>query len=211
MLYESNYLEHHGIKGQKWGMRRYRNEDGSLTSEGRDHYGIGDPRRPSATGSNQSSVRKAEHNYRVNKFGSASAKILEKKPKQLSEQEQKKDEDLKKQKRRDMWKKIGIGLGATALTAIAAHAVSKNIKNKAISILSREHSKELDRIVRQHDALSKNVSNSGYGTDAVNRILDDLRGSTNAKLNAQLQYRDYRRNKNNKSTLESLRYIRAHR
>ena len=27
-------LYHHGIKGQKWGVRRYQNEDGSLTEEG---------------------------------------------------------------------------------------------------------------------------------------------------------------------------------
>lgn len=29
-----NELQHHGIKGQKWGVRRYQNEDGSLTQEG---------------------------------------------------------------------------------------------------------------------------------------------------------------------------------
>ena len=40
MLYESNYLEHHGIKGQKWGMRRFQNEDGSLTPEGKERYGV---------------------------------------------------------------------------------------------------------------------------------------------------------------------------
>lgn len=28
-------LYHHGIKGQKWGIRRYQNEDGTLTPEGR--------------------------------------------------------------------------------------------------------------------------------------------------------------------------------
>ena len=28
------YLIHHGIKGQKWGVRRFQNLDGSLTSEG---------------------------------------------------------------------------------------------------------------------------------------------------------------------------------
>ena len=27
-------LYHHGVKGQKWGIRRYQNEDGSLTEEG---------------------------------------------------------------------------------------------------------------------------------------------------------------------------------
>lgn len=29
------YLCHHGITGQKWGVRRYQNKDGSLTPEGR--------------------------------------------------------------------------------------------------------------------------------------------------------------------------------
>lgn len=32
------YLAHHGIKGQKWGVRRYQNPDGSLTQEGYEHY-----------------------------------------------------------------------------------------------------------------------------------------------------------------------------
>lgn len=44
MLYESQYfgicnlgetITHHGIKGMKWGVRRYQNPDGSLTAEGR--------------------------------------------------------------------------------------------------------------------------------------------------------------------------------
>lgn len=33
------YLAHHGILGQKWGIRRYQNKDGSLTPEGRARYG----------------------------------------------------------------------------------------------------------------------------------------------------------------------------
>lgn len=31
----SNELYHHGIQGQKWGIRRYQNEDGTYTSEGK--------------------------------------------------------------------------------------------------------------------------------------------------------------------------------
>lgn len=33
----SNELYHHGVKGQRWGVRRYRNEDGSLTPAGKKH------------------------------------------------------------------------------------------------------------------------------------------------------------------------------
>lgn len=39
MLYEDNYLAHFGIKGQKWGVRRFQNPDGSLTSAGKKRYG----------------------------------------------------------------------------------------------------------------------------------------------------------------------------
>ena len=38
---DNTYLCHHGVKGQKWGVRRYQNKDGSLTDEGRRAYGYG--------------------------------------------------------------------------------------------------------------------------------------------------------------------------
>lgn len=34
------HVEHYGVEGQKWGVRRYQNEDGSLTALGREHYGL---------------------------------------------------------------------------------------------------------------------------------------------------------------------------
>ena len=36
----SDYLAHYGVDGQKWGERKYQNPDGSLTPEGRIHYGV---------------------------------------------------------------------------------------------------------------------------------------------------------------------------
>lgn len=50
-------LYHHGIKGQKWGERRYQNEDGTWTEEGRERYGKGeDP------------IKKAKLDYKAEKY-----------------------------------------------------------------------------------------------------------------------------------------------
>lgn len=38
MSYNVQTLSHHGIKGQKWGVRRFRNSDGSLTPAGKKRY-----------------------------------------------------------------------------------------------------------------------------------------------------------------------------
>lgn len=38
-MWTYNYLCHFGILGQKWGVRRYQNPDGTLTEEGKKRYG----------------------------------------------------------------------------------------------------------------------------------------------------------------------------
>lgn len=35
---ETNELEHHGILGMKWGVRRFQNKDGTLTNAGKKRY-----------------------------------------------------------------------------------------------------------------------------------------------------------------------------
>ena len=37
-LISEEYLAHHGILGQKWGIRRFQNKDGSLTNAGKSRY-----------------------------------------------------------------------------------------------------------------------------------------------------------------------------
>lgn len=39
IIRDDAYLEHHGILGQKWGIRRYQNKDGTWTNAGKKRYG----------------------------------------------------------------------------------------------------------------------------------------------------------------------------
>lgn len=53
-------LYHWGIKGQRWGERRFQNEDGSWTPEGRERYGKGDGERVK--------IEKAKATYETQKY-----------------------------------------------------------------------------------------------------------------------------------------------
>jgi len=50
-------LYHHGVRGQRWGYRRWQNEDGTLTTAGKEHYRKGLPK--VAKNLRENSVKKA--------------------------------------------------------------------------------------------------------------------------------------------------------
>lgn len=69
MYYDETYLAHHGIKGQRWGVRRYQNADGTRTALGK--------RR-------EKSSRRIDHDTLVK---STNPKVLYKNRSQLSDRE----------------------------------------------------------------------------------------------------------------------------
>lgn len=77
------YLAHHGIKGQKWGQRKYQNADGSLTALGRVRYGVG---------AAKNAIRKKFKPTNVE----LNAQIRKQKSKNLNKQKRRQLRDLKK-------------------------------------------------------------------------------------------------------------------
>jgi hypothetical protein len=70
MIKKPNYvfddeLYHHGIQGQKWGERRFQNEDGSWTPEGRERYGKGEDFRAKAKNTYNTQKYKADLNSKA--------------------------------------------------------------------------------------------------------------------------------------------------
>lgn len=104
-------LYHHGVKGQKWGVRRYQNTDGSYKSGAQGRYtddGSPGVNKSRSTSGGKSGGRSKSSNVKTDKSKGPKKKMSTK-------------------------KKVAIGLGVAgaALTAYGAYKYSKHIKDKA--------------------------------------------------------------------------------
>lgn len=80
-MYESmyfDYLEHHGVKGQHWGVRRYQTADGKLTQAGRRKY-LSEMRKDQKTYFKDQLSRKERSGVSLKKDGSVATNFIRKK------------------------------------------------------------------------------------------------------------------------------------
>ena len=158
MQYE---IQHHGIKGQRWGVRRFQNEDGSLTAAGRKRYNVdieGAKERVNSakkrfnevrTSTDFDKIAKASDKLSFEKYRLSSERIKEKlnrengkKSKHRLKLEQKYLEKGMTQEeaeiaayKRTRTEKIIVAVAGTTIAAAAAYVAYKHYDNNADKII----------------------------------------------------------------------------
>lgn len=189
---ESTSLQHHGILGQKWGVRRFENKNGTLTHAGRKRYDTDE-----------------DGDYK--KVGNKTPA-----PKASSEGESKKKGLTDKQK------KVIIAGAAIAGTALAAYGGYKlyQLNEKAKEGMSKEyHKKAVDNRLASNklNELGFDMHDQGFktaresGADSGNRLMDIGKSYMNeASLHRDLadQY-DLKANSKKYSAKEKYNYLKS--
>ena len=139
-MWQYNYSDeiyHHGIKGMKWGVRRFQNENGSLTNAGRKRYdddnGNGNGNGKSAAPSSKKIISKSTNVSLNTSVKKSNHRLkLEEKYKQQGMTKEQAEIAAKKRIRAE---KIVAVVGAMTVAAATAYVVNKNIKYRADSII----------------------------------------------------------------------------
>lgn len=218
---DNNYLAHHGILGMKWGVRRYQNPDGSLTSAGESRYYSESGKRKFNFGEAATKVARVTHKVSsgVERVRDASKPLrgntesFKKTERSSSSGSGNKPsrEKMSSEKKKQIAKKVLISAGVVGVTAAAAYIGSKHIKAKALGIMEKEFARDNRRIMDLHKELVSNVRKSGYNNKAINDVLSNQVRSTNARLAGVNKYYGYQRKRLGGSTREAIRYLRVHR
>ena len=160
--YSRSYLAHYGVKGMKWGVRRYRNEDGSLTSLGQKRYEYQQAKKaPGRKDSAEIAFRKREFKDQKIREKIANQKSKSKRQTELENKYLKegftKDEAAIQAYKRVRAERALIALGGMALAGLGAYVAYKHYDNTVDRLLKSGTS--LGRISSNDD---KSVKDAFY-------------------------------------------------
>lgn len=179
---QENVLAHHGVKGQEWGKRKYQYEDGSLTPEGKKHYGVGD-----GDGTNKKAPpTKAKKQVSNTKPKDKPADTSEKTPEELQA------EAAQKAARR---KKIAIAAGVTAAAVVGVLLAKKyhdmKIQNGELQAEAAKGEERFNQLKSENDFLQTNSKAMAGNIDKLTKEKAGMKKElfearkTNASLETQ--------------------------
>ena len=174
MRYESQYLQHYGILGQRWGVRRFQNEDGSYTEEGKRRYGA-DKRPESGT------WKKSDAEY-------LSDEELNRRNSRLQREKQYRDQTTPQWERdagqtaKDALKRIFIGTAVTLAVAV----MMKNYK-KAQTWIGEQASHKLADL-RQPKSMKNAISLAAKRYGGIGNKARPIFAERNARMSKFRKY-----------------------
>lgn len=166
ILGDTSYLEHHGIKNQKWGVRRFQNPDGSLTAAGRIRYGV--------TGAAKAAFKVGK------KLGSATASAARAGVKKAKENAYAKKKEKVAQTRE------GVLKNKKMFTADELKALETRFKiEDEMSEASLRHGQAVAKTVSQYANTTRDVLSAlqtgGNAVSAITKAFADIQSYQNAK------------------------------
>lgn len=163
-------IQHFGIKGQKWGIRRYQNEDGTLTALGKKREqqlrAAGDSiKKVAKTAGN--AIKTASHNYAVKHKPAKLMTDDELRAKVQRLQLEKQYKELKSKKMSKMLKEVGQNAVQRLLSNIANNFVDGLTTPKKLNVSDYDNYEEND--LRKLDP--KTIENLNDAEKNINAIL----------------------------------------